>query len=303
MYEEIVRIIGSYILNNKKIDKAYYYNIYDILADYLKLDDFVNGLAVNDVKIDPKESSVYSPKDKIITVNYYPSEAHKMLLDSVKDFNEMSYDYLNALLIVDLLIHEVNHAIRFNEIDNGGHELIDELIRKSTHVVSRKDFNNIMDYFKNDKLSERIYNNNHDLSPAESDADYLTLKAIKKLVPYLEDVDYSKVTLEYFLAFKYTHTFNSLRKKYKLKYNDEYTNSPSYDFCNMVRSKDIYKPEIVLDYNRDNKETFIKDKNKYSLEERLQYGLQLSDIELLDYSREVFDNIESRANYIRKYKS
>ena len=101
--------------------------------------------------IDPKNSGVYAPINKIIVLNYYPSEAYKLLLNEVDKYNEMSSIYLNSLLIIDTMIHEINHAILFDEIEKGENSLIHELVRKSSHVLNRKDFNSIFDYFANDK--------------------------------------------------------------------------------------------------------------------------------------------------------
>ena len=151
-------------------------------------------------------------------------------------------------------------------------------------------------------MSKNVYNNNHDLSPAESDADYLTYKCINELIPYLEELDYSEGTLEYFKSFKDVDLLTNLKNKYELNFNDIYTNSPSYDYCNMTRTKDIYKPASVLAYNQNRKETFFKDKNKYSFDERLEYGLQLTNFEFIDYYNKIYNKMNQEVEYVRKLK-
>ena len=302
MYEKIVKIISDYVYNNKEIDSDYYYEVYSILEEYYRLDKFMKGLFVDDYKMDVDSDAVYLPNKKKIIAFAYPSRSIKKLLD-LSDDKVIGYskNYMRALITVDTLIHEINHAILFHEIETGRRELIHELVLKSTHVVKYKDFNNIFDYFINQKLSQKVYDNYHDLSPTEINGQFITDYELEDFIKALDTLDYSRVTLEQFKAFKDISTFTALKKKYHLNLRGNITNSPSYDYCNMVRNKDKYKPEVVLEYNEDNFSTFKKDKEKYNLKERLAYGLQLTNNELLTYVDTIKEKVDKEAKYIRRY--
>ena len=303
MYKDMIDIISNYIYKEKDVDKDFFYDVYFILAEYLNIDDKINGIIVDDTKFDSKYEAIYSPSSKIILASLYPSKStNKLINASEKMLKNFSPNYLRILLTVQTLIHEMNHAVQFSKIENGENNLIDELISKSNHITRLKDFENPIDYIVNDMLSQKVYDDNHDLSPAEIEAEYLTDKSLEELFLDLDDLDYSKVTLEQFKAYKDIELLLSLYKKYKVNKKGIYTNSPSYDYCNMARNKDEYKPEIVRIYNENKLETFTLDRKNYSLDERLQYGLQLTNFELLDYESSIKKKIKKETDYVKKYK-
>ena len=303
MYEELLDIIFEYIDNESITNIEFYHYVYSILEEYFDLKGKINVLEANDILKKEKTLEAYNPRKKVLFISPYSSydlmnQNEKEIVDGFIGFNRRYFDGLD---FTSTLIHELEHARLFTEIENGGNKLIHELAAKSSHNVSLNDFDNYEDFDKNDKLSFYNYRKNHDLSPIEINAHYLTNKSIENLLNLLNNTHYSIATLEWFKALTNFKELRRLQKRYII-INDEFTTSPSYEYCDLARTKDKYKPIDVIEYKNNEWKKYLSDSSIYSLDERLEYGLQLSKDELYNYSNSINEKIEKAKKKLNKYK-
>ena len=285
MYEEIARII--YKCYYDKDNKKYIYDIYEIVRNYMGLDEYVKDLVLKE-----KDNGVaeYFQRTRIIEIDPDIEKVNYGLLSD--EYNKELYFYIN---LVDTIFHELDHAKYYKERDEGSDDIIHKLSEYGDprYIAEKYPEISTIDLLKLIYRTKKIYNKHHDMVPIEHRAIYNALLETRKVIDELLKYDFDNSTINFYLGVMYQDELLNYKEHYKKK-KCGVTNSPSYDYCNYVAFRNKFKPEELLKYKKNYLESFNYDSSLYSLEERIKYGLQLNNYELDEI-------IESKQNEINSF--
>ena len=284
MYEEVANTIYEYYKENNMNDEKYIREIYDVILNYMGLNNYVKGMVLKDQITNPKKYhsvAKYFSVDKVVEIYLgFDKVNYGLYPDLYDDFSKSLYFNIN---VAHTIFHELDHAKYFKEYDNGCNDILHELSKCgiAEHIASEYCSHRLskFDLYKTVYRTKRIYQLQHDVVPIERRAIYTSLLEIEKVILELLNYDVDAITLACFLGPQYYNEIANYKKYYKLK-NCGVTNSPSYEYCNYVGYKKNLKPEELLRYNNSLLNCYDYDSSNYSFEERIKYGLQLSDQEL-----------------------
>ena len=152
MEYEIARLLFDYSLNGKIVDKQYADKLIDIVVNNRNLDDYVSRVTfTNKFKKDDEgiECAKYDPINKLIIVDY---ESVLLLLDykSVYEvlFKDIETIMYKNLLITQVLLHELEHANQYKQVDNKLDDSVEKRLCKACLLLGY--------ILKNPELSSKI---------------------------------------------------------------------------------------------------------------------------------------------------
>lgn len=292
MNKELVGLLEKYYKNNKIADEQFLYEVKDIINNSDKTKNIIENINL----INTKEIAFYRSEEHSI---YFNKNLNKLLSfysdDYLKQKSEDRYLF-NNLTVLNVFLHELDHAILFNDINKGNNDLMVKLslvcdilgdIDSYDSATSFSEIiNNLKEFFKKNKY----YNKYHDYVPFETRAIINSLYQIIGLIKELNNSDIDSKHIKYNeKIFKDLINFEIL-DRYS-NFNNEISNSPSYDYCNLFDFREAYFPDELILYNTSQEKSYIVDSKKYSFKERVALGLQVS-------AYEINDNID-----LEKYKT
>ena len=302
MYEEIAKNIFDNTKQHKLLDSETIINITLKLIQAYKLDKYVEKVAIigHNNYDNTNQLGQYTKSNKTITINV------------INHLNQYDYLNYNDLLLINsnlvlTLLHEFDHVKLEKKIDNN-YQTIDVFFKNTIYKYKQiipeleKWFsisNKLYEYSKKEQLKIFIktipliiksynvrskcnhllsqYASNHDIDPTEKRANINSHIELSCILDLLYNTSLSNLELEEIRYIQYNNFENNCLEGYKL-YRKGITNSPSYDYLKSIKRK---KELLSLDiYDNNHLKAYIKANNKYSLQERILYGLPLNKDEL-----------------------
>ncbi len=277
MYKKIARIINEYEEKKQLGDENFIVDILTILVSQYGLIDYVKNIEYP-TKKNMDEDPYYDPASYTLFINkYYINEEVESINDNLRKKSRIrSNSFTYNLLLLQQILHEVDHILLEKETDDKNTNIITLLseLASNEEIVSR--FNIIKKIIAEIRFyyNGHIYEQYHDLAPFERRAEITSLRAINDVLEELKNTDINNILI-HGQKHLYTNKLNSaIIKHYSLL--DNVTNSPSYDYMNMLLLDEDLIPDCINIYNEDEETSFILDSNTYDYNQRLLYGLQLS---------------------------
>ena len=309
MYGEIANIIYKYYKDNGENDENFIREVYDIILNYMRLDNYVkNEVIIKDIITDVKKYhsvAMYFPDERVVEIYLnYKKLNYGLYPDLCDEFSKRLYFNID---VAHTIFHELDHAKYFKERDDKCNDIFHKLSEcgEAEYIVDLYQSHKIgyFDLYKTVYRTKRMYKLHHDFVPIERRAIYTSLLEIEKVLFELIEYDINPVTFACYLGPHYYNEIINYKKYYKMK-SCGVTTSPSYEYSNYVGYKNKLKQEEVLRYNNNLLDSFNYDVDRYSLEERLKYGLQLSNQELecvINSNQHVVDNCYKILINTKKY--
>ena len=274
MHNELAKLFEEYNNNLNKSEVDFIKDAYEMITSHDDLKKYINDLIIIDKK-NSIFSGDYDVKNKNVVVNINSKSKKK------KGYTEYNTRDLHFTRYLEILLHETNHAIVFREYENNNNRSIYKLIDYCCyyHAMNNKElYDNILE-----KLSLRgrlnyLYNVHHNMAFYELCAMRYSLDYLKKISKELEK---NKELTTGFVGYLGATVGVLLRayEDYYQKTTCGVTTSPAYDFCITAVDKKTAISNTLSNYKNDLKKMYKEDSKEYTLEERISYGLQLSNIE------------------------
>lgn len=275
MYEKISEIIFNYSINNKYADEKFIRMIIDIVANERNLAKYISDVSV----IMPLTF------EKNYVGSHYNMETMQLCIDRsglLKSVLPFNYNILlfNSKIAITIL-HELDHTKLNKQIRENSKNSIDISLTKIIEDLEKEK--------KTDLFLKRyayliyagyIYKRHHDEAPFERRANITSLLNFNEILTVLNETSLSKRNLDLVNLTLLRTLIKKSRIGYKIV-KDGITNSPSYDYITMLKKQDELHSIGIYDENRY--KAFINAKEKYSLNERILYGLPLSKEEYQDF--------------------
>lgn len=255
MEEEILNMIYIYAFNYRKPDRKFIDTISNIIINNNDLHSFVNDIEYN---YDGNAAYGYISKVLRFNLDSMTKDAEDKFSADKNKYEPMikvslleEYIYFSLKTILTIL-HELEHTKQLRTFEDSPKDsFISNIIQNNLDMLS---------------INPTFYRINHDLFTVERMANinsYLKLLEILKLDNFGS----------YFINDIYSKEYNNLIKKH---YIDNKT--PLIEYIDMSNSY-IYYDDILI--NKDNtKKILKKTKKDMSLEDRILYGLPITNREL-----------------------
>ena len=288
MYEEIAKLVFDYTINNLYADKYFIHRVIDAVMTERKLDGYIIDITYNN----DIDGCLYNPIEKHLNI-------------SLKEcFKGNKFIFSNKILISNLTVvlsifHELDHTLLAKEEKEGMNTLDIQLTNMIYDIADPKiltmpdeEFDKLSEKEQNEMRKELIssvlkigrrgclYNAHNDMAPHERRANinsYIDLDAVFNILSSTSLKDLDKVRL-----FELKHFLKKC--KYGYKTDGVVTNAPSFRYVELAGN--IKKLKTIDIYTPDRKQAVLNAKERYSLRERLLYGLPLNDKEFHDINME-----------------
>lgn len=259
MEREIMRLLYFYSLNKKIFDELAFERIYNIFINtYPNIEKYFNGISITDKRyID----ALYNYKEKNLAINVnkiveeFTEGITHFRLDEIQ-----GYFYLNIQLLI-CLFHELEH-IKQREKSKGKNLFSNLIYYGITFGKFDKEGSDNIEEINN------IYNATYYYNPCERDAYITSPKVVKSII------DGDRLIHENILA-----NLNWLILKSEIS---GYTKKrviipPSEMFFKYINKEEVLKEYCFSSDSRLIE--YIKTKRIFTLDERLRYGLMISNSE------------------------
>ena len=261
-------VLNRYNKDNKLLDKLGCDELLKSLILYNDLSDYiVNIKYVNTVDYNMS----YSYFDKTININnnFINSidKSDKKLLDILNIHDEI---IITNLDILHALLHEIMHAKQYKLIDNSSDEFIKNILRKSLAAQSYKDNKDEALKYAEATKEYKLYS----IMPSEINAEVNAIKQTRLIIDRLNIPNKYKHLKLYDITLNLFQIRSYIKKTFRVI-------SPMELFIK-IRHKYI-KEDIIL-----NK----KDVYKYTLEDRLSYGLPIKKYEYVNLDNEINNSLK-----------
>ena len=290
MNDELVELLVKYYKENKLVDERFISEVEGIINNNEKIKDAISGIDCSA----KEDIAYYAYEDKGIHLNKNLDILRKTKPNP--GFNDRGlFENLNIIMII---LHELDHAILFNDMYKGKYDLMAKLALvcdiygDTNNWDTQTTFRELFEYIKETILIPKYYEKYHDYAPYETRAiinsNFETLDLIKEL--YKTDIDLKDINS---LEDYYKSHINSMIGRRYDHFENGISNSRSYDYCNLFSFRKEYFPEELILYNESREKSYIEDSKNYSLRERLSLGLQASEKEInenFDLSKYIEDN-------------
>jgi len=261
-------VLNRYNKDNKLLDKLGCDELLKSLILYNDLSDYiVNIKYVNTVDYNMS----YSYFDKTININnnFINSidKSDKKLLDILNIHDEI---IITNLDILHALLHEIMHAKQYKLIDTSDDEFIKNILRKSLAAQSYKDNKDEALKYAEATKEYKLYS----IMPSEINAEVNAIKQTRLIIDRLNIPNKYKYLKLYDITLNLFQIRSYIKKTFRVI-------SPMELFIK-IRHKYI-KEDIIL-----NK----KDVYKYTLEDRLSYGLPIKKYEYVNLDNEINNSLK-----------
>ena len=191
------------------------------------------------------------------------------------------------LEIIRILFHEFDHIILRRQFDINANT-IDVILSKRifdiySELASSTSENNttVQDSYNEIILEEILeyYYFNHNKAPFERRANIRSLTYMNEIIKIFYETSW-KDTIKFYELKNNKKYKKILKENYKLYRKCNFTNSPSLDYFIRLDYKNKDKNELVKLYYENKLKSFMVTSKKYSLYEKVLYGLQISKDEL-----------------------
>lgn len=284
MFEELAKLIFDYSSNYKFADKHFVNKAISIISNFYNLNDYIKELLI-----------ISSNDKKIYGDNSYDLFDMKLTINLDNELNKIKYNFKNAnkriiyfnLEIIKIILHEIDHVILRKQFDSNI-DTIDVILSKKIFAIYNeltqsmfKDNPKIHDQYNIIKLNKLndYYSFNHNKAPFERRANIHSLLYTYEIIKILNETNYKNNIKFYELKNKDKYK-KIIKENYKLYKNCNYTNSPSLDYFIKIDYKNKDANELVKLYHENKIKSFVTTSKKYSLYEKILYGLQISKDEL-----------------------
>lgn len=260
---ELLRILFNYSIKEKIFDKEAINKIYNIILEALYVDEEnLKGILITkDSNID----ALYRHQDKEILLNIekiiltLKDEPKKLKLDDIQ-----IYFYYNIQILLSIF-HEIEHAKQLSITSSNG------VYPRILFFGKTLGGANLENMSREEKISyvNDLYTKTYRYNPCERGAYIESAGKIKKLVNEESYID--KNIINYL---NYLQIHNQL-----VGYTKENKRlvSPTEIFFRMINQETIWE---IMPFYKDNDKVMISDiKRNYVLEERLKYGIPISQME------------------------
>lgn len=278
---QLARLLYDYSLDNKMINKTYIDKLMDVIINGKGLNDYVEKYEISEKNSNMTAGYVYSSKK----ITIYAKKIYEILLNEMQYTTLLPEDerylFMNSMM-TQIILHELEHANQRRIIDSENNleanilklcefkELteIDELVSKGIiKSIEAK-------YYKTIKMSEYIdtYHELYDYAPHERLAQ---IKSYQELIDALRLFKDNSRIIEFEEFYKLGNILNG--------YKD--TSSPTIDYLNTQGRNEELKS---FDWYSDDEDESIKlSQDKYTLRDRMKYGLPIDEKEH-QYVKEIF---------------
>lgn len=260
MQDKLLELLLKYSIDKKEIDKKYYENIISIISNDNQLENYVENFKFVNSDFFLAQYQPYC-KSIVVSNNAINLEINdnKKIVNLLNNNESYIFKYLIAM---QLILHELEHA-RQTKISSETNSFEQKIFKlESCDVISYKKH---WDLIPSERLAE-IYSYNL-LSEI--------LSKVKKIYPNI--FEYISESLLFSYIFGYVKCYFD-----DGKFNNY---STTVSFIKKIGKKDQL---LNLDWYDENNNIFLSKCSKFSLEERLKYGLIITEDEYKDKSKKLF---------------
>lgn len=283
MYFFIAKLLLDYSYNGKLINQSYINKLIEIVVKGKSLEDYVHNFVVAESSEDKSDYANYRPDSKTIS----------LYLDGFSEYIESEIKYIalfpksdrclyKNLITTQTILHELEHAEQQKIIDTS--DTLEASILRLCEFEDRPDIEilvslgkisiNEANSYLNKKYTnyQRIYNELYLYAPHERLAE---IKSYQTIINILKYIKYTQRLVNY-------EKLNKLEKLLR-GYNSTYSPTITY-LEKQDRRNDLEKFDW---YSESKAETIRLSKEKYSLSDRLKYGLPI-DKEEHRYMKQIY---------------
>ncbi len=279
MYEELARLLTRYYKDNKEADESFVTEVQDIIKNTKGYEDVINKIIYKRMLglgcYTRLENNIYL-SNKI--------KKHKRICYVNNEYDSKPLN--NNIWLLNSVFHELDHALLFRELRNGEMNIMTKLatlcdLQHTELEYEDKSYKELFHGYNNTFKYMQLYNKYHDYAPYETRAILKAYDEILKLIHELLNSDIDSKELKFIeKAIKYQKEYD-LVERYKLEYFENgISDSLSYNYCENIDFRKEYFPDELNLYLESHEKSFIEDSKNYSLNERILYGLQISEDEL-----------------------
>ena len=278
MYKKILRLLFDYSRNYKLVDMNYIDKLIEIVVNEKELDEYIKqskivGADESDGLLDDNlryTTAAYIPYlQGIVVYENSVNEMLKKISDVSYNFSDIENLFYKNASITQVVLHEIEHANQ-EKIKDEESSLESGILKLSSMSLESRDIleNSNIDYISYAtylvNLRNQNYKENYKYAPFERLAEIKSytdivniLSLIKEYVPNLIEYEQYNVWSSSFRGF------------------DTYSFSPTVYYIER-NAKDISNNLYFDWYNPNNEnDSMQKCKRKYSINDRLKYGLML----------------------------
>ena len=266
---KLLRIIYDYTKQRKIIDRKFLDKFIEIVVNYKSLDDYVKFVTFSE-EIQSKDSGTilasYNHLLKRIRVNYYSIVEY---LENFENkycyFSDFENLFLKNLEIVQLILHELEHANQFNKCENSStYESM--LLRESL-------------FCSNNNLYKSAYN----YAPEERLANIISYREIINILNYIKELVPNLLNFENYKLLDYAIN------DYQIIDSNIIPPTIYYFFIGNMN-------ESLRRLGLINSDGTIKQniENEFDYEKRLTYGLSISNYE--------FHSLHNQVNSMNRFE-
>ena len=273
MEKQLLELLFDYSVSDKKIDGDYIEKLIDIYVTTNVLEKYVLKYEIirSDNNRNKNYLASYNPYDK--TIKIYGEEIDRLFNSSKKyemDFNDLEKCFYQNVIFTQIILHELEHANqrRIMAHENG---LEAEILTLS--FIRVKEVNKLISLGYNDyqiiKLMlgdieevRELYELNYDIAPQER------LAEIKSHLLMIDILNGIGGFLPNLILMEEAHVLKNMLKGY-----NQYS-SPSIRFIKQIGNGNAL--QLFDWYDNDSEKCLSLLREKYSLYERLKYGLMIS---------------------------
>lgn len=291
MKSKLLKLLYDYSVNGKLVDNAFIEKLIDLVVNSKDIEEYVRGLIITDkdnVLTDPHSLlAAYYPDKKLIMIYM---EAIDEMLKSYSSyeamFSESEQVFYKNLLVTQVILHELEHANQKRIIDVES-SLEGDILRASIVQVDQGLVDKLMRAGLTGRQIEVIIETQKTMKndgylglPDERLAE---IKSHQELADALSGIESVVPNL---LDFEKTNILESRLRGYT--YDKGVIVSPTIDYIvSTGRGLALQKFEW---FNKDSRACLKNVQSKFSLDERLMYGLPIDKHEFMQSSRELLSS-------------
>ncbi len=222
---KILRLIYDYSVNHKLLDSKFIDKLIEIVITERSLDEFVNNVRFTN-KLDKNDYGVvcaaYNPLNKEIIIDY---DSIQVVLENHSYYEQLFFDleqiFYRNLIITQIILHELEHAFQYKQLDNKKDDSIEAKLVKASFVLEQamknpKFLNAILkgeissqDIYIYVMQNRELYKQYYKFNPTERLAEVNsyttiinTIEPIKKYIPNLLEFEKASMVEESLKGYK-----------------------------------------------------------------------------------------------------